>query len=109
MALRLKEQRVVTYHSVRLARVMALTLSTSLAALSRQVLGHQHLRALTVTCTRVVTLVTLRLVTFPRLLQVTSNCADSNDTVCKWCAKTNIQSDQDSSGTNTSSSSEEER
>ena len=46
-----------------------MTLSTSLAALSRQVLGLQHLRALIVACTRVVTLDTLRIVTFPRLLK----------------------------------------
>ena len=46
-----------------------MTLSTSLAALSRQVLGLQHLRALTVACTRVVTLDTLRIITFPRLLK----------------------------------------
>ena len=44
-----------------------MTLSTPLAALSRQVFGLQHLRALTVACTRVVTLDTLRIVAFPRL------------------------------------------
>ena len=46
-----------------------MTLSTSLAALSRQVLGLQHLRALNVACTRVVTLDTPRIITFPRLLK----------------------------------------
>ena len=44
-------------------------MSTSLAALSCQVLGLQHLRALIVACTRVVTLDTLRIITFPRLLK----------------------------------------
>ena len=46
-----------------------MTLSTALAAFSRQVLGLQHLRSLTVACTRVVTLDTPRIVTFPRLLK----------------------------------------
>ena len=49
-----------------------------LAALSRQVLGCQHLRALTVACTRVVTLVTLLLVTFPRLLEVSVELSETN-------------------------------
>ena len=68
---------MVTYYSVRLVRVMAFDVSTSLAALSRQVLGCQHLRALTVACTRVVTLVTLRLVTFPRLLEVSVELSET--------------------------------
>ena len=49
------------------------TLSPYLAALLRhlpKVLLQQHLRSLTVWCTRVVTFVTLCLVTFPRLLEV---------------------------------------
>ena len=49
------------YLSVRPGRVMALTLSTSLAALFRRflkVLGCKQLRSLTVSCTRLVTLVT---------------------------------------------------
>ena len=55
-----------------------MTLSTSLAALSRQVLGLQHLRALTVACTRVVTLDTPRIITFPRLLEVSVELSETN-------------------------------
>ena len=62
LVIRLVGHRVVTYLSVRPCRVMALTLSTSLAALFRhflKVLGYRQLRSLTVSCTRLVTLVTL--------------------------------------------------
>ena len=52
----------------------------------------------------------VRLHVLPAVPATTFPSADSYDTLCKCSAKaTNIQSDQDSSGTNTSSSSEEER
>ena len=66
------EQRVVTHHSVCLGQVMAFDvehITCGTISLSRQVLGLQHLSALIVAWTRVVTLVTLRIVTFPRLLK----------------------------------------
>ena len=41
-------------------------------------LGIPHLRAVTVACTRVVTLDTLRIITFPRLLEVSVELSETN-------------------------------